>query len=152
MNHSALDIAYKIINSQTDYEKGEVVTNLKLQKLLYYVQGFHLAFFNKPLFHEPLEAWMYGPVVPVVYRAFKNNGRGVLDPDKLGIKDKNVELSKKAENVFYQVMQEYGKFGAIKLMEMAHQERPWIEASHNSHDKKISLDTMKSFFSELIEA
>lgn len=35
--------------------KNEEISNLKLQKLLYYSQGFHLAIFNKPLFFEPIE-------------------------------------------------------------------------------------------------
>lgn len=44
---------------------------MKLQKLLYYVQGFHIAVFNRPLFNEDIEAWMYGPVVPAVYEYYQ---------------------------------------------------------------------------------
>ena len=40
-------------------------------KLLYYMQGFHLAFFNAPFFNESIKAWTYGPVVPVVFQEFK---------------------------------------------------------------------------------
>jgi uncharacterized phage-associated protein len=42
---------------------GEDLTHLKLQKLVYYAQGFHLGLFDKPLFEEPIEAWAHGPVV-----------------------------------------------------------------------------------------
>ncbi|MDR1079669.1 MAG: DUF4065 domain-containing protein [Deltaproteobacteria bacterium] len=49
------------------------LTHLKLQKMLYFAQGWHLAYFDVPLFEDPIEAWKYGPVVRSVYRAL--NGR-----------------------------------------------------------------------------
>lgn len=69
MTYKASDIAKKLIfKAQNDEPNGgEKLTNLKLQKLLYYQQGFHLAVFGIPLFNEDVEAWMYGPVVPDVY-------------------------------------------------------------------------------------
>lgn len=52
---SVHDIANKII-LRTDFEKGDIISNLKLQKLLYYMQGYHLAFFNEPFFEDTIEA------------------------------------------------------------------------------------------------
>ena len=49
-------------------EAQDPVTNLKLQKLLYYAQGWYLAFFDEPLFDERIEAWLHGPVVPPIYQ------------------------------------------------------------------------------------
>ena len=40
------------------------VDHLKLQKLVYYAQGFHLGNEREPLFNEGLHAWQYGPVCP----------------------------------------------------------------------------------------
>ena len=70
MAYKALDIAYKLLASAKNTAGGELMSNLKLQKMLYYEQGFHLAKFNTPLFDEEIEAWMYGPVVPAVYNHF----------------------------------------------------------------------------------
>ena len=56
MAYKALDIANKII-SKTDLEHGDTISNLKLQKMLYYQQGFHLAYFGTPLFDEDIVAW-----------------------------------------------------------------------------------------------
>ena len=55
-------IAYAAMN-------GYQVTNLKLQKTLYYVQGYYLARFGKPLFADEIVNWAYGPVVPEAYFA-----------------------------------------------------------------------------------
>ncbi|MGZ5135866.1 MAG: Panacea domain-containing protein, partial [Flavitalea sp.] len=121
-------IAEKII-LRTDSEKGDIISNLKLQKLLYYMQGYHLAFFGDKLFEDNLEAWTYGPVVPDVYHRFKENrSLGIdLDPDRY----KEIPLKPEEEDMFSQVMTEYGKFSAIKLMEMTHKEAPWKEANES---------------------
>ena len=61
MTYAANDIARYILTLSTP-EVGDIISNLKLQKLLYYVQGFHLAIENEPLFMEDIQAWQYGPV------------------------------------------------------------------------------------------
>src|ERR1044071_4359251 len=66
---SALRAARYILRRMHD--SGEPISNLKLQKLLYYAQGWHLALRNEPLFHERIEAWVHGPAVPPVYGHFK---------------------------------------------------------------------------------
>jgi len=148
MSYTVHDIANKIVIRQTDLEKGDVITNLKLQKLLYYVQGYHLAFFNKPMFQEGLEAWMYGPVVPEVYHLHKEKGKMAIVLDS---SIKEIDLPPEVEDMFGQVMKEYGKFSAIRLMEMTHQEKPWIESFQNPIDKRIDIATMKTFFTSLVD-
>ena len=70
MAYPVLSIANKILAyGAAANDEGELFSNMKLQKLLYYVQGFHIAVFNRPLFNEDIEAWMYGPVVPEIGRA-----------------------------------------------------------------------------------
>ena len=70
MAYDVKEIAKKII-AKTDIEHGDTISNLKLQKMLYYMQGFHLAFFDTPLFDDEIYAWQYGPVVPSVYNEYK---------------------------------------------------------------------------------
>jgi uncharacterized phage-associated protein len=54
--YPAEDIAQYLIHL-ANLEEDDPITNLKLQKLLYYVQGFHLALFDSPLFSENIVAW-----------------------------------------------------------------------------------------------
>ena len=147
MLYNVHDIANKII-LQTDIEKGDIISNLKLQKLLYYMQGYHLAFFDERLFEDKLEAWMYGPVVPDVYHRFKDNGSFGISLDTATYKE--IELTPEEEDMFAQVMREYGKFSAIRLMEMTHDETPWKEG-FESVERVINIDTMKTFFTKLID-
>ncbi|MEO1703503.1 MAG: Panacea domain-containing protein [Pseudomonadota bacterium] len=54
--------------------RGIKITNLALQKLLYFAHGIHMKRGKGPLVSGYFEAWQYGPVHPAVYRAFKKNG------------------------------------------------------------------------------
>ena len=63
------------------HEEGqELLSNMKLQKLLYYAQGLHLALGFGPLFDDEIQAWTYGPVVADVYHEYKEYGSGGISP------------------------------------------------------------------------
>src|SRR5262245_19575381 len=70
------------------YSEGEIISNLKMQKLLYYAQAWHLVFFNKPLFKEEIEAWDLGPVVSEAYQEFKSFGNDPLNYELDGTEEK----------------------------------------------------------------
>lgn len=59
----ALDVAKYFLFLARNREAGDTISNLKIQKMLYYAQGYSLALFNKPLFDDRIEAWKHGPVV-----------------------------------------------------------------------------------------
>ncbi|MDR1041744.1 MAG: DUF4065 domain-containing protein [Deltaproteobacteria bacterium] len=63
-------------------ESGDL-THLKLQKLLYFAQGWHLAYYDVPLFEDPIEAWKYGPVVRSVYFALSRRGKNEVIKDPI---------------------------------------------------------------------
>ena len=61
------------------------ITQLKLQKLLYYAKGLHMRNSDGlPLFPERMEAWAHGPVVVDVYHDVKHYGKLPIDPDEIG--------------------------------------------------------------------
>ena len=143
MAYKALDIANKII-SKTDLEHGDTISNLKLQKMMYYQQGFHLAYFGTPLFDEDIVAWQYGPVVPSVYKEYKSFESNSISTSKEGI-----SLSDDEEELFNNVYEEYNQFSAVALMKMTDEESPWKTTEINS---VISRDKMMAFFKTQIEA
>ncbi|MDP2247969.1 MAG: DUF4065 domain-containing protein, partial [Nitrosomonadales bacterium] len=68
---TAINVARYIIRKFQD--AGDPVTNLKLQKLLYYVQGWHLGIYNTPAFEDDFQAWVHGPVVPSTFQEYRHN-------------------------------------------------------------------------------
>lgn len=141
MAYKVLDIAHKILTSAKNVEGGELMSNLKLQKMLYYQQGFHLAKFNTPLFDEEIEAWMYGPVVPSVYEHFHSFGANGILPEE----HSPIELNLMEEKLFNEVFMAYAQYSAIGLMNMTHKEKPWINTK-TGVGNIISKGSLKKYF------
>ncbi len=128
-------------------EHGDYLTNLKLQKLVYYSQAWHLAVFDEPLFDDDIQAWIHGPVVSHLYGRFKHCGFRPID-DETG---RVPELRKDSANLVREVFQKYGRFSALDLEQMTHEELPWLEARagispEQNSSSVLRQDTMKSFF------
>ena len=98
------------------------ISNLKLQKILYYAQGHYLARNSSPLFNDDIQAWAHGPVVPAVYHAFKNFGSGDVEIDEAydwsTIDDDSTQF-------LIEVWATFGQYGAWRLRQMTHEELPW---------------------------
>ncbi len=148
MSYPIIDIANKII-ANTDINQGETISNLKLQKMLYYLKGFFIAAIDKKLFDDSIEAWQYGPVVRTAYFHFKDFGNNSIS---LRGDENIITLPKIEEELFNEVMEEYGQFSAIKLMNMTHEELPWKKTFSENPQGEISDDLLIEFFkTQIIE-
>ena len=65
---------YILLLAQNTEQEPELITQLRLHKLLYYAQGWHLGIRGQPLFAERIEAWKHGPVVAPLYPKFADYG------------------------------------------------------------------------------
>jgi len=131
----------------TDEDAGDSITNMKIQKLVYYAQGFHLAIYDKPLFLEPIEAWTHGPVIPILYHAFKQHGpESIPTPTDLDFSDYDDQI----KDLLNEVYKVYGQFSAWKLRNMTHEEMPWVNATQG--DGTISIDDLREYFKTLLVA
>lgn len=146
MSYNVFDIANKIIAKSASSDYGEMISNMKLQKMLYYMQGFHLAYFNTPLFENEIEAWQYGPVVPDIYTRYQNQGnKGIEYTGEV------ISLEPEKEKLFNEVYRVYGNYSAIGLMNMTHQERPW-KSTNIGTGNIISKEKMQRFFKTRIRS
>lgn len=123
-------------------EVGDAITNLKLQKLLYYCQGFNIALKGRPLFKEDILAWEHGPVVREVYDIYKTYSANNI-PAPTG----DVNLSKPEKDLIVDVWNVYGQFSAWRLRELTHNEAPWKETPR---DMVITNSKLKSYFKTLV--
>lgn len=142
MGYNVEDVANLLLVSAESIGEGELMTNMKLQKMLYYQQGFHMALFNTVLFDEDIEAWMYGPVVKSVYEKYKSYGKNGIPGDKNNIMAFN---DKREAALFAEVNKVYGKFSAIGLKDMTHQETPW-QSVPTGEGSVIPKEIIKEFF------
>lgn len=135
------DVANYLIalNAEKSDEGESGLTNLKLQKLAYYAQGFYGAIYDKPLFEDAIEAWMHGPVIPSLYQEYKHCGSNPIpyNQSKYHLTNDEMELIQEVYDV-------YGQFSAWRLRDLTHNESPWI--NHEQKAEIIPFKEMKDFF------
>jgi uncharacterized phage-associated protein len=103
-------------------ETGSFISNLKLQKLVYYAQAWHLALHEKPLFDEDFEAWIHGPVIPELYHHYKHfSWKPIQEEVALALPQSVLPYLK-------EVADEYFGCDAYTLEQMTHMEAPWQRA------------------------
>lgn len=135
----AIDVA-NVFLKLSDPDSGDTLTNLKLQKLVYYAQGFHKAIYGSPMFNEKILHWEHGPVVRELYDALKGYKKdSVPVPEKFEAK----MFTKDQLDLIEEINRVYGQFSAWKLRDMTHAEDPW---KNTAKDEEITLDILGKYF------
>lgn len=136
---------YFIMKAYEDGIEAEM-TNMKVQKLLYYAQSLHLALYNEPLFEEEIQAWRYGPVCPPAYRFYSD-----FEAKQLPIprKESLLELASEKKELLEEIWGYFGGYHAYGLSNMTHGEFPWKKARKGlppeaSSTEPILLNDMKA--------
>lgn len=146
MAYSVQDIAKWILlrnKCEEAMEGGDFISNLKLQKLLYYAQGSYLALKDVPLFDEEIEAWTYGPVVPEIYQTYKGYGSYGIDTSEMTM-DLDL-INEDDKKILEEVYDVFGQYSASKLVKMTHEETPWRITQKNC---VIEKEIIKKYFKE----
>lgn len=139
---------------------GDLISNKKLQKLLYYIEAWSLVY-TESIIDDDFEAWIHGPVIPVVYHEYKSFGYSPIQIDYSVDKDsskllKNFKNASNLEERHFDlidaVIEKYGVLTSHELEMLSHSEKPWIETrkelSPFDHcSNVIDKALMKEFYS-----
>lgn len=132
MSYDARDVANYILDRSD--EKGLKISNLALQKLIYFVHGWFYAFYDQPLIRNKFEAWKLGPVQRVLYDQFKAFGaRPIVDMRAKFIEPSTGQkvfrvpiIEEDHAAIIDSILQKYEKFSAGELVELTHvEDGPW---------------------------
>ncbi|NWN45674.1 Panacea domain-containing protein [Candidatus Phytoplasma pruni] len=141
---NVLDVASYIV----EYAKKNKITdltNMKLQKLVYYSHAQYLIENNyNPLIDNPIEAWPYGPVIPDLYfycRQFK------YDPVESIEYENKKKLNENHIKVIDNVLNAYSSWTAKQLSEKTHSETPWQKAFQDDRDYSQNVITNQAIYS-----
>ena len=115
---------YFILRAYQDGRENQM-TNMKVQKLLYYTQCLHLALYEEPLFADDIQAWRYGPVCPPAYRYYSK-----FEAQQLPIPQQDIInlFTEEIRELLEEVWQYFGVYHAYDLSDMTHSEFPWMKA------------------------
>ncbi|HAS27968.1 MAG TPA: hypothetical protein DCR59_02070 [Dehalococcoidia bacterium] len=145
---TCFDVANYFLSLSGDESSGDYISNMKLQKLVYYAQGLHLAMYDKPLFDDVIEAWTYGPVIHALYNNYKGNGdKAIPKPDSINLSIYSTEVRSLLDDIYVSL----GQFSAWKLATMTHEESPWVNAYRQSPGTTITQLEMKNFFKSYLK-
>lgn len=143
---SCLNVArYFIVKAYEDGIEAEI-TNMKVQKLLYYSQSLHLALYDQPLFEDEIQAWRYGPVCPPAYKFYSE-----FEAKQLPIPSKEFlsQIPDQEKDLLEEIWGYFGGYHAYGLSDMTHVEFPWKKArkglsAEASSTEPILLEDMKA--------
>ena len=140
--YNVLDVARYII--WYCKKKGYSISNLKLQKILYFVQAEFLVSVGSPCFAEEIEAWDVGPVVPEVYHEFKIFGSA--DIPKFVCMNADEAILKKDKTMINEMVDQCGVYSASMLVEITHNQDPWLHAYERHCNNVIEKKAIKQYF------
>lgn len=145
-------------------DNNKSLSNMHLQKLVFFAHGYYMALFNRPLVSDRIEAWEFGPVIKDLYHTFKSYGGkpvsayySTQDPNTGELVFEMVENSQDL-TLIRAVFELLRNKTAIELSEITHRkDTPWAAVYHNAKGKsgpvsfEIPNSSIKTYFSELIE-
>ena len=121
------------------------IDHLKLQKLVYYAQAFHLGSEDEPLFSEPLHAWRYGPVSPELWSRYRYR-RGLIGPPDASGEEAFTDRQREVVELVYE---RFRDLSGIDLAHRTHEEAPWQQATERARDggdDVITHEQMRSYY------
>lgn len=142
--YSALTVANCIIDYCNNKRRG--ISNLKLQKILYFVQAEFLIskLDHSACFYDRIEAWDFGPVVPSVYHEYKIYGSAII-PFGSGPTPGD-EIAPDDYAMILEVVEQILPYSASQLVEFTHAQDPWKNAYVHGLNGIISNDSIRAYF------
>lgn len=132
------------------------MSHLKLQKLVFYCDAYHLACFDQELVEDKFEAWVHGPVSRKLYNCLKDKSILYSDIEYTpteGINEDEAfnKLTSDQQDLIKAVLTTLSKWTALDLERSTHAEKPWIEARGclspaSKCNNEISKETTKEFY------
>lgn len=128
MAYDLLGVCRLIVNYSN--EKDYNISNLKLQKLLYYIQAYFLVKKKRPCFDEDIEAWACGPIVPAAYMVFEQYG-GCNIPEirdgRIGKEIRACAFRKEDAEDIRRIVDVFSGYSASAMTVLSMKQGPWKE-------------------------
>lgn len=139
---------------------GELISPMKLQKLVYYAHGWYAGYTGQPLIDETIEAWQYGPVISSLYHDFKQFGSGAINRkatnfDGVTFREVPPPEDPVIRTFLQNVWSSYSPFTGLKLSELTHStDGPWDKtwkASNGTRGTDIPFEDIAAHFKAAVE-
>lgn len=156
--YNVSDVARYVINYVN--KNDDLISNLKLQKVLYFIQAKFLTDIGYPCFKEEIEAWNFGPVILSIYREYKRYGAGYIPPiEKFYVYSDDIFECKYVEysdsviddcdkEAINEMIDKCAVYSATQLVNITHNQTPWKKAFSPRKNNPISKQSIYDFFKD----
>lgn len=127
------------------YDDNDTITNMRINKLLYFSQAWYMVRYNTPLFDEEFEAWDFGPVVPCIYQKYKSKGKNNISKVSDGF---SADIFSENEIMtLLDVAKYYGQFSTSSLVARTHTKgTPWANVYKKGENNIINKESILLYF------
>ena len=139
--YKAIEVANYII--EHEHSKDREISNLRLQKLLYFIQARFFIEYEKPCFDDRIEAWIFGPVVVNVYHEYQYYG----GMDITNLRGGGVGIiSSQHQKIINEELEEFSKYRVYEMQDIIEHQTPWVHAKRNWFNNEITKEAIWDFF------
>lgn len=162
MAYRAASIANELLDMGNQCSRK--LTQIEIQKLVYFAHGWHLAHRGTPLVGELFEPWKYGPVVRSLYDSFKKFGSEHITEKatswQTNVAGEIVEVTPAilsndsgddsyAFSLTREIWSKYGLLAPFKLVDLTHvPDGPWARA-YSANQTYITNEAIRDYFKGL---
>lgn len=141
--YDALDLAEYVVHVCC-FEYSPI-SNLQLQKIMYYIQGYWSKIFDTQAFSEEICQWPYGPVVPIVYFEYNANGSATISAENSMDNGKYRTIVQNIDDreIIDRIISKCIKIPPRDLVQKTHEEEPWLRTQPRA---EISYPLIKNYF------
>ena len=144
MNYNCFDIAYYF--TKLAKSEGQGIDPMKLLKLTYIAHGWYLGITGKPLFHNQIQAWKYGSVIPDLYYKIKIFQKNHVDPFILKLNSKN-KITEEDSEFLKKIWDNYKSYSGLQLSAITHEkDSPWSKVWDGTHNVVIENKVIEDYY------
>lgn len=122
--------------------KGYELTNLRLQKILYFLELIFLDMFDKPCFNNKIEAWDLGPTVTDAYNYYRKYGAQLIP----GIKTMDINTIKDSDkSLIAFVVSALTEYSTFQLIKITQRQEPWKKNYVSYDTNEIPVEDIREF-------
>lgn len=130
---------------QYEHSQKRIVTNLRLQKLLYFIQAHCFINMIDPSLPDKMQAWRYGPVMPEAYDKYRFFGSIGIVP-RFDVDTEKLVVDPTLKGLVNDVLEQCSDFSTQDLIDISHHQKPWSEAYALGEKSPITQEAIKAFF------
>lgn len=147
MPYNVLDVSQYVIKYSNEQDYG--ISNLKLQKILYFIQVYFLLEKDEPCFDDKIEAWDIGPMISAVYAKYRRYANNNIPAENSKRVKYQAIITDADKQLINKVVDKFADRSVLGLTVLTQKQSPWINAYNQKHGNEITIHALRLYFCDI---